>query len=114
MGDFWTTLGLVPVQRPADVTWALGWTGDTNHGRDQASAASLYRSWEDRFGAYIVRLGFAEVVLSVARPPTELSEARLVALEHYAWCPTLDEHGVDIEEYATSLLDSNSWGCWWD
>jgi len=32
--------------------WALGWTRDTSYGRGQARSASLYRSWENKFGRH--------------------------------------------------------------
>ena len=113
-GGILTTLGLVPVQRPADVTLVLGWGGDGNYDRLPADNASVFRSWEDRFGAYVIRLGLADVGLWVDRPPTEPEQARLLALEHFAWCPTLGEHGVDFDRYATNLIGAESWSCWWD
>ncbi len=112
--SFSPALGLVAVERPADAVYALSWGGAANYDHDHADSVAVLRSWEDRFGAYVVRLGFATMSLWVDRPPTNLDDARLLASEIFAWCPTLAEMGVDPEEVAMQLIDDNIWSCWWD
>jgi Domain of unknown function (DUF4253) len=61
-------LGLVAARRPADVLAVVGWTGAMNYHATSAPLACVLRSWEDRFGARLVRLGFDTMDLLVERP----------------------------------------------
>jgi hypothetical protein len=79
-------LGLVSCRRPADAVALAGWLGAINvTGPTQVSA--VLRSWEDRFGAVLVGLGFATITLLVNRPPVDPDDALLVAAEVAAFCP---------------------------
>lgn len=108
------SLGLVPASRPADAVAQLGWWGPANYDQAPGDMSAVLRSWEDRFGAYVTRLGFAEMYISVTRPPTDLAAAQALAIEHYAWCPALREFGVEASDYAPGLMDGTEWFCWWD
>ncbi|HEX3955922.1 MAG TPA: DUF4253 domain-containing protein [Trebonia sp.] len=57
-------IGLVPAQRPADVLARLGWMGAVNS-RSTADITAVLRSWEDRFGARLIEVGFADLRLLV-------------------------------------------------
>ncbi|GAA4310488.1 hypothetical protein GCM10023162_15780 [Klenkia terrae] len=127
-------LALVPAPRPADVPARLGWTGACNwhsdfgdrylERRTSASQVSgVLRSWEDRFGAYLVQLGFADLDLVVTRPPTDDDTLRLLANEHYAFCPDnfapqtyerWDQPPYTAEQYAALLRGATTWHFWWD
>lgn len=107
-------IALVPVTRPADVVARLGWIVGANYGHSAPTTSALLRSWEDRFGVYVTAIGFDELYLTASRPPQDLVSAQLLALEHYAWCPTLLEFDVPIDEYAVSLVGADDWYCWWD
>jgi len=108
-------LALVPVERPADAPAVLGWTGPLNYYNDVGPFTVVLRSWEDRFGAVVVGLGFDTLAMVVRRPPTTGDETIAVAAEHYAACPDLVQQGADtIENYASMLQDQPSWGFWWD
>jgi hypothetical protein len=99
-------LGLVPVTRPADIVAVLGWQGAINHQEpgDLRRWSVVLRSWEDRFGAMLVALGFDTMLLVAQRPPTDLSQALLVAAEHYAFCSdNVDQAGMNLREYAEGL-----------
>ena len=61
---------LVPATRPADVVAQLGWYGACNWSLTGAEISAVLRTWEDRFGAYLVSMGFAEFDVVVTRPPT--------------------------------------------
>jgi hypothetical protein len=39
----------------------IGWDGAANHWEDALVIAAVLRSWEDRFGARLLRVGFAEI-----------------------------------------------------
>ena len=109
-------LGLVRAERGADVLAVLGWLGATNHDTAPAVLSSVLRSWEDRFGARLVAVGFDTVVVSVAAPPTDAVEARPVAAEHLGFCfDAIAQDGPgDLDEYAADLVGRGAWRLWWD
>lgn len=79
-------IGLVSCRRPADAVALLGWTGAINV-RPATEVSAVLRSWEDRFGAILVGLGFATITLLVTRPPTDADAAVHLAAEVAAFCP---------------------------
>ena len=104
-------LGLVAVSRPAEVVASIGWLGAANYFDDLAGLTAVLRSWEVRFGAVLVGVGFDTLTLAVAKPPTDLAMATAIAVEHFAVCS--DVVG-SIGAYATDLVDAGSWTFWWD
>ncbi|MFH8439507.1 DUF4253 domain-containing protein [Streptomyces sp. NPDC018007] len=118
--DFWpgeTRAALVPARRSADIPAAIGWTGPMNHENDVARLCAVLRSWEDRYDARVVLLGFDTMVVSVGRPPATIEEARALAAKHYAFCPdNIDQSPpYDLEAYAEkAVLDQEVWSFWWD
>ncbi len=108
-------LGIVPVSRPADVVAAVGWTGACNYQEDIAGMSAVLRSWEDRFGAMLVRMDLSTLWVSVAAPPRTVDECRLVAAEHFTFCRDVDwENPRPLRVYAETLRDNPSWRFWWD
>jgi Domain of unknown function (DUF4253) len=111
-------LALVPVSRPADVPAALGWSGMSaswDGWDDVAAVSTVLRSWEDRFGAVLVRMGRATLELSVAAPPWERSECLAIAAEHYAFCDdTYKGNPGTLRDYANLLRGACRWSFWWD
>jgi len=78
-------IGLVPASRPADVLALIG--HDTvNRDSDPRPLAAVLRSWEDRFGATLLEVGFAHIRLLAQRPPRALPDAQAVAAELWAMC----------------------------
>ncbi|WP_307668264.1 DUF4253 domain-containing protein [Streptomyces sp. V2I9] len=118
--DLWlgeTRMALVPARRSADIPAAIGWSGAVNHENDVARLCAVLRSWEDRYDARVVVLGFDTMIVSVGRPPGTIEEARALAAEHYAFCPdTIDQappHDIDL--YAEkAVLNQEAWSFWWD
>ncbi|MFJ6782430.1 DUF4253 domain-containing protein [Streptomyces yangpuensis] len=109
-------LALVPSRRGADVPTALGWGGPTNYENDTALISVVLRSWEDRFGARLVALGFDELHLSVAVPPATTARALPVAAEHFALSPDNVWQGSgSIRAYTEeAVTGSGHWSFWWD
>jgi hypothetical protein len=108
-------LGLVPVSRAADVPAAAGWFGMANDWDDVVAVSAVLRSWEDRFGAVLVRMGRASLELSVAAPPWERSECLAIAAEHYAFCDdTYRGNPGTLRDYANLLRGNTRWSFWWD
>lgn len=110
-----TRLALVPVRRGADVLSALGWSGAANHVSRTAGLSSILRSWEERFGARVLRLGPDHLDVSVAAPPQEPMHAAAVAAEHWTFCPdrVLQESG-SISAHADEIRGRRTWSFWWD
>jgi hypothetical protein len=108
-------LGLVPAARGADALSLAGWGGPLNHTNFTQEISAVVRSWEDRFGVRVVRVGFDTLDLSVAAPPVTIEQARHIAAEHYAFCPdNIWQGGAGFEEYAADLVDADHWSFWWD
>jgi Domain of unknown function (DUF4253) len=103
-------IGLVPAGRPADVPAAIGWLGLTNLPLDnkRLKLSAVLRSWEDRFGAVLVNVGFADLGLLVERPPRSLQAAERIAAEHFALA------GDAIPYMADTLVGAPIWTLWWD
>jgi hypothetical protein len=75
----------------------------------------VLRSWEDRFGARLLEVGFAEIRLVVSRPPRTLEEALPIAAEHVAFCDECGRMGVrHVRELARMLVGNPFWDFWWD
>jgi hypothetical protein len=109
-------LGLVAVQRPADALARIGWQGATNY-YDAGAVSVALRSWEDRYGAELVRVGYDYIQLAVRNPPRDDQGARKLAAEHFAISPdtiSQNDDGDTPDEYARSLKGSNNWYLWWD
>jgi Domain of unknown function (DUF4253) len=109
-------IGLVAASRPADVLAAIGWGGVANRGHDfLLTVVTVLRSWEDRFGARLLDVGFADVRLLVERPPRTLAAAERIAAEHYVFCDECSGEGLkDIPSIAASLVLAPVWAFWWD
>jgi len=93
---------------------AIGWTGAINSGADAARHAAILRSWEDRYDAILVGLGFDGVHLVVRRPPAGEDAVRCAA-EQYAFCPDVVDQGAGtLAALAQTLEDLSLWAFWWD
>ena len=106
-------IGLVPASRPSDVLPLIGWTPSDQS--DALPIAAVVRSWEDRFGARLLRLGFAEFSLLVDRPPRSVEHAQRIAAEHFVFCDECAGQGLsDIPRITASLMTTPIWTFWWD
>jgi hypothetical protein len=104
----------VPAGRPADALPVLGWTGVT-HPDVVLSIAAVLRSWQDRFVARLLRVGFAEISVLAQRPPRTLESAQHLAAEQWAFCSECGGTGLrDVPGIAASLMNSPVWTFWWD
>ena len=108
-------LGLVPVLRPADALAAIGWQGAVNAVDDPGRLSAVLRSWEDRYGAVLVGVGFDTLTLAVTRPVRPMRIARVLAAEQYALCPDLVDQGTQtLERLAQELQHARVWQLEWD
>lgn len=107
---------LVPARRPADVPWHLGWLGPANYDLTGDQLTAVLRSWEDRFGAYLVALGFDTMGVEVTRSLEMCPMDQLMAIgaEHVAFDPDLLGE-AELEDYADVWLPTaRRWEFWWD
>lgn len=108
-------VALVAAERPADMVAAIGWMGAVNVHEDPAFLAAVLRSWEVRWYARLVEIGFDTLTLTVGNPPHDEKAALALAAEHFAFCPDNVWQGTDtIAEYARQLVGSRTWHFWWD
>jgi Domain of unknown function (DUF4253) len=101
----------------------VGWLGAINVRRPTEVSAVL-RSWEERFGAMVVGLGFATVTLLVTRPPRTDDDALRVAAEVAALCPDALWQPEEMPPYlpreatldamARHLVRGSVWRLWFD
>jgi hypothetical protein len=105
-------LGLVPASRPAEALPMLGWNEAFV---DALGIAAVLRSWEDRFGARLLRIGFAEFSVLARRPPRALASAQRLAAEQWAFCNECAGEGLhDVPSITDSLMSTPIWTFWWD
>jgi hypothetical protein len=112
-------IGLVPAARPADVLALAGYNGTANGYRTPEELSAVLRSWEDRFGAVLVEVGFAHIRLLVRRPPRTMPEPQAVAAELDIMCDEFwpidrPDTVCDIRGIAAQILDIPIWSMWWD
>ena len=108
-------LGIVPARRPADVPAAAGWTGMCNSWDEVAEVSAVLRSWEDRFGAVLVRMHLSVLELAVTAPPWSRTDCERVAAEHFAFtCDDDSPTPKTLRQYAQNLSGARRWWFWWD
>jgi hypothetical protein len=107
-------LGLVQTSRPADIPAILGWTGMIKLTNQVAELSAVLRSWEERFGATVISLGFDSLELAVSAPPRSQGRALTVAAEHRAFSlPTFTAQPGNLREFAAGLVHARHWRFSW-
>jgi hypothetical protein len=119
-------IGLVEASRAADVLAVVGWGEADGYGDDPAGVwmGAVLRSWEDRFGAYLLAVDDLRIKLAVERPPRTIEEATAIAAEQWATCTScgpdagVEDDGryglTDIPGIAAALPGSPVWTLSWD
>jgi hypothetical protein len=91
-------IGLVRAGRSSDVLALAGFNGTVNRYGSPAMMTAVLRSWEDRFGAVLLEVGFDELRLLVRRPPRTRAAAEAAAAEIWAMCDEF--HVIDGSQTA--------------
>jgi hypothetical protein len=113
-GDVLSGLLLVPTRRPADAIADMGWSGPLNIWQeDTASLSAVLRSWEDRYDAIPVALGFDTLTLAVRRPPAKTAG---IARELGLFAPDIVYQGTGTVEALAREIERTptAWWFWWD
>ena len=86
--------------------------------------SAVLRSWEDRFGARLLQIGFDRIRLLVERPPRTADAALRLAAEQHVFCDECQhgkgEMGTDLPGLDTVpglaqwVLATPAWTFWWD
>jgi hypothetical protein len=107
-------IGLVAADRAADMLAVVGWGGLANQGESLLTLTAILRSWEDRFGARVIDVGYADLRLFVERPPRTLEAAQRVAAEHVFLASDCLDGCRSIPDLAPLLVNAPIWTFWWD
>lgn len=109
-----TRIGLVAAERAADVPAVIGWRGPVNWEGFLLPLTAVLRSWEDRFGAQVIDVGFHDLRLLAERPPRTLEAGLRVAAEQVVFADECIEGLSSVPGIARRLVDSPVWTFWWD
>jgi uncharacterized protein DUF4253 len=74
---------------------------------------AVLRSWEDRFGAGLVDVGYADLCLLVERPPRTLESAQRIAGQVVLADECIGSFR-NISNIAARLVNAPIWTFWWD
>jgi hypothetical protein len=108
-------IGLVAAERSADVLAVIGWERLYPRGEESLLPfTAVLRSWEDRFGARLIDVGFEDLRLLVDRPPRTLEAAQHLAAEQVVLADDCIDGARDIPNIAARLLNRPVWTFWWD
>lgn len=106
-------LALVPVKRPADVPMVTQWN-DTDF-EYAAEVSVVLRSWEDRFGAYLVSLAPGGMDLTVERPPRDKDDQWTWTAELLAFNRNYAIQSENLADYVALIVKyEDGAGFWWD
>lgn len=93
----------------------IGWGGLVNQpGSPLLPLTAVLRSWEDRFGARLIDVGYDTLRLLVERPPRTLEAAQRVAAEHIVLADDCIDGARDVPDIAARLVNALIWTFWWD
>jgi hypothetical protein len=97
----------------------VGYNGTVNRYGTPAQLTSVLRSWEQRFGATLLEVGFDHIRLLISRPPRVLPAAQAAAAEIWAMCDEFwkTTHGpalCTVSEIADYIIDAPFWSLWLD
>jgi hypothetical protein len=107
-------VGLVAAGRAADLLAVIGWGGLINYAESVLPLTAVLRSWEDRFGARLIDVGYAGLRLFVERPPRTLEAAQRVAAEQVGLADDCIDGAREIPNLAPRLVNAPIWTFWWD
>jgi hypothetical protein len=95
----WQVLEMLPICPPGN-----------NYNLGPVVHTAILKKWHSEYGAQLVVVSGATIELKVSKPPTTKDAAMKLAIEHYLYCPDIE----NIKERAARILNSSVWHFWWD
>ena len=92
----------------------IGWSGLAGRGESLLPLTAVLRSWEDRFGARLIDVGYAGLRLLAERPPRTLEAAQRLAAEQVVLADECIDSASTVPDIAGRLLNAPIWTFWWD
>ena len=74
----------------------------------------MLRSWEDRFGARLIDVGYAGLRLLAERPHHTLEVAQRLAAEQVLLADECIDAARTVPDIAARLVNAPIWTFWWD
>lgn len=105
----------LPTEKPWEAAAYIPF-GGWNECPEPADMVNVFRYWFEKFGAVPAVIGSDTLEMTVPAPAAE-SEARELAIEHFAFCPDRLFQSTETgspAELAESLKVSTVWYFWWD
>lgn len=102
----------VPVKNPWEI-FAYIPCGSWNECPDTLILMSISKYYYDKFKAVPALISHDTLEFLLPAPVQEESVIK-TALEHYFFCPDIEQNGESIEKYENMLLNSIVWFFWWD
>jgi hypothetical protein len=91
----------------------LGWQALADSRWELLHLTAVLRSWEDRFGARLIDIGYCNLRLLVDRPPRTLEAAQSIAAEHVVLADDCIDYARHIPDIAPRLVNGPVWTFWW-
>jgi hypothetical protein len=93
------------------VLLVIGWAGLVNCGASLLELTTMLCSWEDRLGARLIDVSYADLRLFVERPPRTVEAAQRIAAEQVVLGGEGLDGTRDIPSLAARLMNALSGPC---
>jgi hypothetical protein len=87
--------------------------GGWNDCPDTEELMAVTKYWAEQYGAWPSTMSHDELEFFLPAPVPE-NRALELAIEHYGFCPDLDQSSAPLGALADSLSRSKIWYFWWD
>ena len=102
----------LPVKNPWEIFAYIPF-GNWNDCPDTLELMSISKYYYDKFKAVPALISYDTLEFMLIEPVSE-DEAVKTAVEHYSFCPDIEQNEESIETYTGMLLKSKIWYFWWD
>jgi len=105
-------LAKIPVKHAWEIFAYLPF-GGWNDCPDTEELMAVTKYWAEQYGAWPSTMSHDELEFFLPAPVPE-NRALELAIEHYGFCPDLDQSSAPLGALADSLSRSKIWYFWWD
>lgn len=103
------TIALVPADAGWEVPALLAWSGAERAQIDGPEHLAVLNFWHESHGAELVAMGLERLECLVAKPPDDARGAFELAVQHYAYCPSLMDNLVPALGALAATLFGRHW-----